>query len=129
MLEKTGELSIEAALEWLCGEAEIMHKKELQMTRFLKSASSSQTEPAEENEGFTKMEDLDEVEKILVEIEAQKEGGSEMMEFFRLFEDMRDYLNDSAEAERRLVKGCKEIFTGKFWARIWEYFVIIRGTK
>jgi predicted RND superfamily exporter protein len=111
-MKKTDQLGIESELETLIREAEIMKKKETQMEKFLNGVNPD-SEFTEETGNLEKRnEEMGHVEDILLELESEKDKCPEILEFYKVFEEVRDSLAESVSSEKKLAKACKEIFTG-----------------
>jgi hypothetical protein len=111
-MEKTDQLGIEAELETLIREAEIMRKKETQMEKFLSGVNPDSEFTEETGDLSERNEEVNNVEEILAELESEKDKCPEILEFYKVFEEVRDSLVESVGSEKKLAKACKEIFTG-----------------
>ena len=109
-MQKTDKPKIDNALSWLVSEAELMKKKQEQMKRFLKSSNNEFTEIIEEDNIEY---EISEIENVMKEIEEEKNQNSELLNFYKCFEDLKDVLLETVNSEKKLRKNCQEIFRGK----------------
>jgi hypothetical protein len=110
-MSKNEENRIEAEIENLSKTAEMMNQKELQMRKFLKNSFSM--EVCRDNSlAVKRMHQFKEISEMLNELGQEKDTNPELLEFYLMFEDMKETFGKTLEKEKIIRQNYNEIITG-----------------